>query len=162
MATATASNVEKLRELIKGIKIAMLTTTDEHGRLYSRPMATQEADFDGDLWFFASDDAPKSQEIQNHPNVNVAYSDNNRFVSVSGKAQIVKDRTRMKEFWSPIYKAWFPDGLESPHLCLLKVSVEQAEYWEGPGGVVARLTEFVKAATGGKTNMGENEKLNLR
>lgn len=40
--------IEKLGKLIKEVKTAMLTTID-HGVLRSRPMATQDAEFDGDL-----------------------------------------------------------------------------------------------------------------
>ena len=41
--TEPSKNVEKLAELIQGIRIAMLTTSDTDGSLHSRPMATQEA-----------------------------------------------------------------------------------------------------------------------
>jgi general stress protein 26 len=44
--------VEKLGELLKGIRFAMLTTEDGEGFLRSRPMATRELGEDGTLWFF--------------------------------------------------------------------------------------------------------------
>ncbi|RKJ18325.1 general stress protein, partial [Butyricicoccus sp. 1XD8-22] len=47
--------IEILKELIKDIDIAMLTTATEEG-LVSRPMKTQEVEFDGDLWFFTKKD----------------------------------------------------------------------------------------------------------
>src|SRR5690242_16073406 len=63
-AAARNENIEKLRDLIKGIKVAMLTTSEENGRLFSRPMATQEQDFDGDLWFFSKESSPKVEEVE--------------------------------------------------------------------------------------------------
>lgn len=60
---ANRESVEKLRELIKDIDIAMLTTIDEDGTLRSRPMGTQKAEFDGDLWFLRGWMAAKSMRL---------------------------------------------------------------------------------------------------
>ncbi len=156
-------SVEKLRELIDGIDFCMLTTIDE-GHLRSRPMSTQEFEFDGDLWFFTSDNTHKLSEIAKDPRVNVAYSQpsKDQYVSVSGRAEMVKDRAKIEELWSPILKAWFPEGLDDPHLCLMKVSVEQAEYWDTPSGKIVQLIGFVKAlATGQEAGYGDNEKISF-
>jgi general stress protein 26 len=57
-------------------------------------------------------------------------------------------------------KAWFPEGLEDPTLCLLKVSVEEAEYWEASSSTLVQLFGFVKAmATGQEADYGENKKV---
>ena len=63
----------------------MLTTIGVDGRLVSRPMALQEAEFDGDLWFFAYADSAKVRQIRVNPEVNVAFSDqqHHAWVSVS-------------------------------------------------------------------------------
>ena len=52
-----------LREAIKDIRIAMLTTFDREGHLHSRPMATIDIQFDGDLWFFTCAHSPKVGEL---------------------------------------------------------------------------------------------------
>lgn len=157
------TSIEKLKEMLEGIDFCMLTTIDG-GQLRSRPMSTQQFEFDGDLWFFTRDNTHKADEVAKDPRVNVAYSkpDNNRYVSVSGTAEIVKDRAKMEKFWSPILKAWFPDGLEDPHICLLKVGVEQAEYWDAPSSTIVQLFGMAKAlATGTEMSYGENKKINL-
>ncbi|MBC8100044.1 MAG: pyridoxamine 5'-phosphate oxidase family protein [Armatimonadetes bacterium] len=154
--------IEKLRELIKGIDIAMLTTIDENGNLRSRPMGTQEVEFDGDLWFLTSVDTVKVSEIERENRVNVSYGGGkDRYVSVSGTAVVLNDRAKIKELWSPIYKAYFPEGLDDPNLRLLKIEVQQAEYWHTPGGIVATIIAFAQAMAGKETEMGENEKLQL-
>lgn len=156
------SDVEKIRELIKGIRYAMLTTVDEDGSLRSRPMATQEAEFDGTLWFFTAAGSPKVQEVGRDQRVNLSYAapDDNRYVSVSGTARLVRDREKMKELWNPILKAWFPDGLDDPELALLQVHVTKAEYWDAPSSKMVQLAGFLKAiATGKPFAPGENEKL---
>ena len=156
--------VAKLRELIKGIKIAMLTTAENDGSLRSRPMATQQTEFDGDLWFFTGKSSGKVTEIQHNQHVNVSYAEpgDNRYVSVSGRAELIDDRSKAKELWNPFVKAWFPKGLDDPDLMLLKIKVEAAEYWDAPSSMMVNLVGFAKAIlTGKRPDGGENEKLNL-
>ncbi|WP_375464736.1 pyridoxamine 5'-phosphate oxidase family protein, partial [uncultured Methylobacterium sp.] len=85
---------KKLFSLIKDIKIAMMTTADPDGTLNSRPMWNNDADADGDLWFFTKLHSPKTAEISRDNQINLAYSDpsSQTYVSVSGKAEIVRDQ----------------------------------------------------------------------
>lgn len=161
-----AAAIKKLGELIEDIKIAMLTTVEEDGSLRSRPMGTQQVEFDGDLWFFTAASAPKVGEVQRERQVNVSYADagSQRYVSVSGSAQLVRDRPKIEQLWNPIFRAWFPQGLEDPDLALLKVSVERAEYWDAPSGKLVQLYGFVKAlATGQRPGdeIADNQKIDL-
>ena len=168
MATTTsdrAGQVKKLAEIIKGIEIAMLTTAMPDGSLRSRPMATQKAEFDGTLWFFTDAESAKVHEVRRDGHVNVSYAapDDNRYVSVSGTANVVRDRQRIKDLWTPAMKAWFPDGPDSPGIALLRVDVRMAEYWDAPSNAFVQLAGFVKAvATGQRYEAGENEKINLQ
>lgn len=155
--------IEKLESLIEGIDFAMLTTIDG-GVLRSRPMSTQDFEFDGSLWFFTSSNTHKVDEIEKDNRVNVSYAapDSNTYVSVSGTAEIVKDRAKIDEYWSEIHRAWFPEGKDSPDLILLKINVEQAEYWDSPSSTIVQIAGFLKAlATGESADGGENEKINL-
>ena len=157
-------NVRKIAELIAGIKIAMLTTIADNGHLTSRPMATQEAEFDGDVWFFTSDDSSKVQDIRSNPRVGVIYAEpaKQEYITLSGDAEISYDRDKMKELWNPLYKAWFPDGLETPGICLIKVNAHQAEYWDSPSGIVATTYALIRSTlTGDHGKIGEHEKVNL-
>ena len=163
MASNRQESIEKIRELTHGIDFCMLTTVDG-GHLRSRPMSTQEFEFDGDLWFFTSDDTHKITEIEKDNRVSAAYSkpDDNVYLSISGRAELVKDRTKIEELWSPVLKAWFPQELDDPHLCLLKIAVEQAEYWDAPSSKIVQLFGMVKAiATGQEADYGENKKISL-
>ena len=163
MNNTRQESIKKLNDLIEDVEIAMLTTIDK-GVLRSRPMATQQTEFDGDLWFFTSAETHKTEEIQKDNRVNVSYAlpSDNTYVSVSGKAEIVRDRAKIEELWNPIYKAWFPKGLDDPNLILLKVEVEQAEYWDSPSSTFVQLYGFLKAlATGERADGGENKKLDL-
>jgi general stress protein 26 len=157
--------IKKLAGMIKDIDFAMLTTVAEDGTLHSRPMSTQRVEFDGDLWFFTRASAHKVEEIEREHQVNVSYAkpEDQRYISVSGRAVVVRDRAKIEELWSPVLKAWFPEGPEDPDLALLKVSAARAEYWDSPASAVAHAVSFVKAVvTGTPTNPGENEKIELK
>jgi general stress protein 26 len=156
-------SIEKLKGMLEDIDFAMLTTV-AGGKFRSRPMSTQEMDENGDLWFFTSDDTHKVEEIEADDRVLVAYSqpDENTYVSVFGRAKLVKDRAKIEELWNPVHKAWFPEGLDDPHLSLLKVSVEEAEYWDSPNSKLVQIAGFVKAlVTGQEAEGGEYGKINL-
>jgi general stress protein 26 len=151
--------------MIKEMDIGMLTTTDEDGTLRSRPMSTNgEIEFDGDLWFFTYGNSHKVLEVKHDPQVNVSFSspENQRYVSMSGTAQLVRDKKKIEELWKPQLKAWFPKGTDEPDIALLKVNVHKAEYWDSPSSMVAHAIGLVKAlATGTTYDAGENKKIDL-
>ena len=136
-------NIRKLAAMIRGIGVAMLTTLGPDGILRSRPMVSQEADFDGTLWFFTKVSSGKTREIRQNPRVNASYvsTEEHHYVSLTGHARVVQDREKMQELWSPVYRAWFPQGLDDPELALLRVDVEQAEYWDMLSSSMVNLHE---------------------
>jgi general stress protein 26 len=157
-------NIQKLAALVKGIRFAMLTTADSQGELHSRPMATQQIEFDGDLWFFTRRSSDKVSEVEERSTINVAYTnvDEQRYVSVAGVASIVRDKAKMAELWNPTLKIWFKDGLEDPELCLLKVEPQSAEYWESASNKLVRLAGFVAArVTGNDKFLGDNARIDF-
>ena len=164
-STDHAAELKKIGEIISGIKFAMLTTADADGALHSRPMTTQQVDFDGDLWFFTNADSPKVWEANQHRQVNVSFADpaKNKYVSASGRAQLVRDRAKIEELWKPLYKTFFPKGLEDPELSLLKVEVAKAEYWDSASTSLGRAIDFAKAyIKKDPTELGDHAKVMLK
>ena len=122
----------KLRQLVEEIDIAMITTVTHDGALHSRPMVTRELSDDGHLWFFTADNSGKAHDLAEEQSVNVSYADSSvqRYVSITGNATIVHDAVRARELWEPHLNRYFPRGLDDPHLALIDVRVETAEYWD--------------------------------
>lgn len=143
-----SGDLKKLRKLIKGARVAMLTTIAPDGTLRSRPMATLKAPFEGDLWFFTRASAPKTDEIRDNDRVNVSFSagEENRYLSISGTASLVRDTERLDKLWSGRLKNWFPDGKKDPDLALLRVRVDRAEYWDKKTAVMMHLAGLVKSS----------------
>lgn len=157
--------IQQLAELIRDVDIAMFTTTGVDGRLYSRPLGTQQVAFDGDLWFATSADSPKVAEISLNPQVNVAYASpsKNTYVSVAGTARIVDDRAKVEELWSPAMKLFFPGGKDDPNLRLIHVRAESAEYWDGPGTLLGKALSFVLSAVSDEpAALADTGKVDLR
>ncbi|WP_433158488.1 pyridoxamine 5'-phosphate oxidase family protein [Kribbella sp. CA-247076] len=155
----------KVAELVDRATICMLTTMTADGRHLSRPMALQEVEFDGDLWFFAASDSAKVDQLRTNPQVNVSFSNDKQseWTSVAGTAEVVQDRGKAEELWSPLLQAWFPDGLETPELILIRVRAESAEYWSAPRSKVVRLIGGVRAAVTKNPDKfpAENEEVDL-
>ena len=147
----------KVSELLKKFRFAMFTTTDASGKLVSRPMTVQDREFDGDLWFFAAKDSNDVKEIAGDASVNVSFSSNDTWLSLSGTAETVDDQAKIKELWNPYVEAWFPDGQDDPNVTLIRFSPETVQYWDTPGGRVASVIAFVKSkVTGSTPDVGES------
>jgi general stress protein 26 len=156
----------RLREIVKAVDICMLTTTDENGDPHSRPMSNnREVEFDGDLWFFTYGSSHKMSEVRRMPKVNASFADigSHRYASLTGSAELVRDRKKIEELWKPEFRIWFPDGIETPDIALLKVVVEHAEYWDSSKSLVAQVVSLVASLVKGEeADLGENEKVQLK
>lgn len=161
MSTTQQDQEQKVRGLIKDTRLAMLTSVGPDGRLVSKPMATQDVEFDGEVWFIAERDSEKVRNIRANPNVNVAYAGSSAWVSLSGDASVVDDTARLAELWNTFTDAWLEGGPDNPNNILIRVEATGAEYWDAPGSKVTQLVNLVKAKTTGKRFEGDNETVDL-
>jgi len=157
--------LQKLREIVKAVDICMLTTVDEDGNIHSRPMSNnREIEFDGDLWFFTYGSSHKVDEVGRVAAVNASFADigSQQYVSLSGRAEVIHDKAKIKELWQPHLRAWFPDGVDTPDIALLRVSVQRGEYWDGSQSFLAHALSFATSLLTGKpAQLGKNEKIDL-
>lgn len=165
MTTEREDNLQKVRDLVKDIDFCMLTTIDEKGDLHSRPMSSNgDIDSNGDLWFFTAASSHKVSEIEKLPKVNVSFADpaNQHYVSITGRAQLVRDRSKIDELWRPEFKMWFPEGKDDPEVALLRISLEKAEYWDSPSSTIGYALSFVSSlVTGKEADYGQNKEFKL-
>ncbi|MDO5627281.1 MAG: pyridoxamine 5'-phosphate oxidase family protein [Mobilicoccus sp.] len=153
---------EKIAAIIKNTRIASLTHVDGQGRLLSKPMATQDVDFDGTVYFIAARNSDQVQAMQQNPAVNVAYSGKGEWVSLVGTARIEDDRQKLEELWGTFTDAFMDGGPEDPNNILIVVDGDTAEYWESPGSsTIMRVAAFAKGLAGGTRPEGDNEVVDL-
>lgn len=160
--TANPEETAKVAALIHDGKIAIVTTVGPDGELLSRPLALQDRDFDGDLYFFTPDPSPKTEQVKANAEVNVSIATGDGWLSLSGTGSISHDGAMIDELWNTAAQAWFEQGREDPSLALLKVHAESAEYWTMDTPKPIALLKYAKAAAlGGQPDVGENAKVEL-
>ena len=155
--TSTLIATTTLKSLIRDVHFTMLTTRGPEGDLHSRPMVVLEGDSDDRLWFFTDRSSSSSTDVSSHPQVNLTYSDAaaNHCISVSGTAELVEDRDRIRALWHHDLAIWFPKGVEDPDIVLLKVTVDRADHWHSSSTWITRTLAFAKALVGGESSAHE-------
>jgi general stress protein 26 len=158
---ADRTDIDHIWKLIDEIPIAMVITHEGQGQnMRARPMAVRPARDEGAIYFLTDADTPKANEIQRNQSVCLALSDNRnqKYVSISGHAEMIDDKDRVKKFWSIYDKAFWSDK-NDPRIRVLRVTPESAEYWEGAGMVVTAVKLAAAIASGERMDLGENEKV---
>jgi general stress protein 26 len=158
MAETDQDARQKVLELVRDAKIAMMATRNSDGVMHARPMATQTAEFDGSLWFLTDIESPKVTEIDADNEVLVTYSDESKqnYVSVSGKGRVLRDQGKIDELWSEAFRTWFPKGKDDPSIALIRVDVDTVQYWDSPSSTMLYAYGYLKAlATGERPDAGE-------
>jgi general stress protein 26 len=156
--------LKKFKELVEEINICMFITNTTGDHEHTRPMATIEVEDDGTTWFYTDIRSVKVGEIHNQHTIHLTYAHPGKevYLDVWGSAEIVNDRQQVVDKWSPIVKAWFPDGINDPNLCLLKVQPYEVYYWEAETG---KMVQFFKMAasviTGKRLAEGAEGLLNI-
>ena len=155
--------IKKMKSMAEDIRFCMYTTY-ANGRIESRPMTTLEIDEEGNVWFFTSRNTEIGDSSNQGEPVTLIYSEpkNNTYISVSGNAEIVESEAKKEELWNPMSKAWFPEGKDDPNLVVLKVTPEEAAYWDATSSKMVVFFSMVKAVLTGTTpEGGDHGKLDL-
>lgn len=153
--------LDEIKKIIKKATIGIMTTIAENG-LVSRPLAVQETEFDGDVWFVTFRDTSKVKEIEADPRVNVAFNDDDQnYVSIAGQAEIIVDDAKKKELWNKAYEKIFNTTYDDPELVLIKVHAHGAEYWESGSTLKAAYQIVANFVSDKEEDLGENESIDL-
>jgi general stress protein 26 len=157
-------NIDRVWEIIEKVGVCMLTTQFAGG-LRARPIETRP-DRDADLIFFVTDvHSAKEDEIEAAPDVSLVIFDpkDNAYLSITGRAHVMRDAAKMKAVWRKTDELWWPGGPTDPNVCLMRIEPLTAELWDGPGSAAVAAFEFATARlTGEKPNLGENRKVTVK
>ncbi len=161
MSDATEDHVW---EMIEEIGIGMLTTWTGT-RLRARPMATYPDPAEDCVWFLTDKRGGKDEEITENPKVCVAFAKQKSqdYVSLSGRAEIVRDQSKIEDLWNQYAQTFWPDGPGDPNIVLIRLTPTEAEYWEGRSNMLSTAFALAKARIKGeKPDLGENAKVRMR
>jgi general stress protein 26 len=156
-----ATDIDHVWKLINDIPVAMVVTHEGQGQnMRARPMAIRSAREEDAIYFLTDVDMPKAEEIRRNQSVCLALSDNKnqKYVSISGHAEMIDDRDRVNKFWSVYDKAFWSDK-NDPRIRVLRVTPESAEFWEGSGTIVTAVKLAAAIASGERMNLGASEKV---
>ncbi len=134
--TKTLSDIA---ETMRDIDFTMLSTRTEGGAISARPMSNNgEVEYDGDSWFFSYDDTRAVADIARDPQVGMTLQGKAgllgkppMFIGIEGNAELVREKRLFEEHWTKDLERWFPDGVDTPGLVLIKVRAERIHYWDG-------------------------------
>lgn len=161
--------LENLYERIAEMETAMMTTRRPDGHLESRAMATQKRADGADLWFVTAEATAKVRDLEADPHLNLAYyKDRTReWVSVSGLAELSRERAKIHELYAADWKLWFPDEgdprhgtPDDPRLVLIGVKIHAAVFLEVDKPQPVVPYEIAKGwVTGDTPDLGEVHRL---
>ena len=145
--------IEKIKELAMAANICIFVTNLTELPLSARPMATQEVDEEGNIWFLSKNDSDKNLHIAVDNRVQLFYSNgsNYEYLSIYGTGEILDDRAKIEELWTPIVKAWFKEGQNDPSISLIKVKPSDAYYWDTKNNKMISLIKIAISALTGFT-----------
>lgn len=146
-----ADAVAKIKDIADG-QIGMLCTFTADRAMDSRPMATLQVAPDGTLYFFSQKDSQENQQILANPAVQLIYANpgKNEYMSLDATASISRDQRKIDELWSPMCKAWFPEGKDDPRITLVTVTVNSGRYWDTKHGKMISMAKIAIGAMTGK------------
>jgi len=155
------ADVERAWELMEKVRFCMFSTWNG-SKLRSRPMGAFVRRQEGAIYFFTDVRAHKDEEIRRYPQVCLAFADTagQKYVSVSGTAQISSDRAKLHELWSIPAKVWW-EGPDDPNVRLIKFIPEDAEYWDAPGNLMSNMKMVFALAAGRHPDAGDHQKVML-
>jgi general stress protein 26 len=159
MSNDNARDQDRVWQLMKKIGFAMLVTRDGD-KLRARPMSAYLERENNAIYFLTDARRHKDDEIARNPGVNLSFADagNQNYVSVTGTAVVSNDRAKIKELFTTTAKAWW-DSAEDPNIRVLKITPDDAEFWDSPGTVISYVKMAAAAVTGTRPDIGENRKV---
>ena len=144
--------VGRIREMVDKAETCFFCTAVSHGSSgATRPMAVQDVDNNGTLWFLSASDSFKNSELKTNPAVRLFFqvSEHAGFLTLTGTARISRDRKKIKELWKPILKTWFTEGEDDPRITAIAVAPSGGYYWDNKHGkAIAGIKMLIGAATG--------------
>ena len=152
--------IDKLKSLVEDITICLFCTdlkTDDGSTC--RPMSAIKVCDQGNIWFFSEKDSDKNKAIANDKNVQLFFSHpaKSSYLVVNGKAEIIFDKTKIEELWTPVAKIWFKEGKDDPTISIIKVKPSNAYYWDTDGNQMINLLKMIASVATGKNLVTGNE-----
>jgi len=155
--------LKKFKDLIEDVKVCMMITKAQNGKLSARPMSNAQVEDDGSVWFFTNEFSGKVDQISEENEIFLTYASPsaNSYVSFNANATLSDDKDKIEELWTPAMNAWFENGKDDPKILLIHATPIEAEYWDSSSSKIIMFFNMVKAAITGNYTGGDHAKLKI-
>jgi general stress protein 26 len=115
------------RRIVRAVPYPTFITNDASGRPQARTVQPQQPDSAWTVWFATNPRTRKVTEVQRDPRVVLHYFDQSTlsYVSLVGRARVVRDRATKSAHWASAWDAFYPDRDTS--VVLIAVDAERLE-----------------------------------
>ena len=145
--------IDKLKSLVDEITICLFCTDLKTGDGSTcRPMSAIKVCDQGNIWFFSEKDSDKNKAIALDKNVQLFFSHpaKGSYLVVNGEAEIILDKTKIEDLWTPVAKIWFKECKDDPTISIIKVNPSKAYYWDTEGNQMINLLKMIASVATGK------------
>ncbi|GAB2616471.1 pyridoxamine 5'-phosphate oxidase family protein [Emticicia sediminis] len=144
--------IDKLKTLVDDIMVCLFCTdlkTDDGSTC--RPMTAMKVCDQGNIWFFSEKDSDKNIAIAADKNVQLFFSHpaKSSYLVVNGEAEVILDKIKIEELWTPAAKIWFKEGKDDPIISIIKVKPTNAYYWDTDGNKMINFMKMVASVVTG-------------
>lgn len=139
-------SLHDLSEQMRDIDFTMLFTRSEDGSAAGRPMSNNgDVEYQGDSFFFSYEQTRLIADIERDTHVSMSLQGNKGllgqpplFIAVEGEAEVIRDKHRFEEHWQKNLQRWFPEGVDTSGLVMIKVAARRIHWWnrEDQGEIV--------------------------
>lgn len=135
----TQDKLAELAKKMRGIDFAMLFNKTGGGAMAGRPMSNNgDVEYDGDSFTFTYERYRTVVDIERDPKVSLSFHGSKGilglrpfFACVEGSAELIRDRAAFEAHWTKDIDRWFPQGIDTPGIVLIKVRAERVHWWDG-------------------------------
>lgn len=161
MSAPDPTDIDRVWKLMEKIGICMFASKDGE-KIRSRPMGAKPRQADHVIYFLTDARGHKDEQVEqdNHVCLSFAQPGDGKFLTVSGQARVLNDRALIRDLWDTAAEAWWSDP-DDPVVRAIAVTPEDAQFWEGPHGIVATFAMVVAAATAGPPVLGDQRKVDM-
>jgi general stress protein 26 len=156
-----ADDVARVWKLMEKIDVCMLVSRDGE-KMRGRPMSSHPQRDVNAVYFLTDARGHKDEEVSADEHVCLVFQepDRGKYLSVTGRARVSNNRDLIRDLWDTDAEARW-SGADDPGVRVIEVTPQDAQFWEGPHGVVATFQMVVAAATSAPPVLGDQRKVDL-
>lgn len=132
-------SLHDLSKKMAKLDFTMMATRSSNGTMTARPMSNNgDVEYRGDSYFFAYEDSRKISDLRADPHVILSYTGAAGmlggpplFVAVEGSAALIQDKTAFVDHWTKDLDRYFPEGIDTPGIVMIRVDAKAIRYWDG-------------------------------